>query len=204
MFKILRAAVTPVLFPFALLGLLLVVTAEERVARGAVPGDRAGGIGDCACASACHGGIRRDPPRVGPRHRLDDRGRGRAGFSGEQGSESRADGWGWNETAWGLPHRSGRCCSRALMLAINSRGMEFENPSPFAVYHATAGWLARNVKGSGAGARYDRLVALLQSSVRVITLPTFTRPLATRRRAGSSCASRMSRAAGPTRRSSAS
>ena len=202
MFKILRAAVTPALFPFALLGLLLlslrrsgqrsamfllIVLAASAVAlvrlhaTGGYGVTRHGSVPGIVLTIAAAGALASLAARIRIPGRWLRLGRDRVRLAAP---------------VWSL-------LIAGLFLATNARGMEFKNPSPFAVYQTAAGWLARNVKG--AEQVLDMTDWSLYFSERpAINSPTFTRPLATRRRAGSSCVGHMSRAAGPTRKSSAS
>jgi hypothetical protein len=48
----------------------------------------------------------------------------------------------------GIPGPVGSLLIVALVLAMNVRGMEHTNVEPFSVYHATGSWLARNATGT--------------------------------------------------------
>jgi 4-amino-4-deoxy-L-arabinose transferase-like glycosyltransferase len=147
MFKILRAAVTPTLFPFALLGLiqlslrnrsqraamfLVIVLGASAVAlvrlhaTGGYGVTRHGLVPGIVLTIASAGALASLAARVkvpGQWLRL-----------GQRRVEIAAPVWSM--------------LLACVFLAINARGMEFKNPSPFAVYHTAAGWLARNVKGA--------------------------------------------------------
>jgi hypothetical protein len=144
MFKILRAAVTPVLFPFALLGLLQLSLKKQNPraamfltivlggsaivlvrlhATGGYGVTRHGAIPGVVLTVAAAGAL----AALVCRFRIPGR-------------------WlGIEQRRVGMPVPIWSILIAGLMLAINSHGMGFENPGPFAVYHATAGWLAQNV-----------------------------------------------------------
>jgi hypothetical protein len=144
MFKILRAAVTPALFPFALFGLLqlalrnrsqraalflIIVLGASAIAlvrlhaTGGYGVTRHGLVPGTFLTIASAGALASLVARVripGKWARLEQK---RVGIA--------------------APVRS--VLLAGVFLTIHTRGMPIENMNPFAVYHATAGWLARNV-----------------------------------------------------------
>ena len=147
MVKILRAAVTPILFPFAFLGLLQ-LTLRKRNRRAAmflviVLG--ASAIALVRLHATGGYGVTRHGLVPGIVLTI-----AAAGALISLAARLRIPGR-WlrlEQDTVGMPAPVWSVLLAGLILAINARGMEFNNSSPFAVYHATAGWLARNVQAA--------------------------------------------------------
>lgn len=146
MLKILRTAVTPVLFPFALLGLLQLCLRKEG-AKAAV--FLAIVLGASAIALArLHAtggyGVTRHGSVPGIVLTI-----AAAGALASLGSRIRVLGrWlGLEGKRVGIAAAAGSALIGGLALIVNFRGPEFENPNPFAVYYATAAWLADHARG---------------------------------------------------------
>ena len=143
--KVLRVAATPSLFPFAILGLLLlalrkscrrsalflaIVLAASAVAlvrlyaTGGYGTGRHGVVPGIVLSIAAAGALTWLLTRLALPGRW----------------------FGLTRARLGLPAPVGSLLIVIGMLAANVRGMAFRNPGPFAVYHATGSWLASNAK----------------------------------------------------------
>jgi hypothetical protein len=147
MFKILRVAVTPFLFPFALFGLLKLFMRKQRLREASfliiVLGASAialvrlhatGGYGVTR-----HGAIPGIVLTVAA-----------AGALASLVARCRIPGrWlGIEQSRVAMPAPVWSVLLAGLLLVFNSRTIEFANSGPFSLYHATATWLARNVKAA--------------------------------------------------------
>jgi hypothetical protein len=147
MLKILRAAVTPFLFPFALLGLLQLSMrkASRRAAMFLAIVLGASAIALVRLHATGGYGVTRHGSVPGIVLTI-----AAAGAMASLAARLSIPGrWlGLERNRVGMATPVGSVLLAGLTLVMNSRWMEFENPGPFAVYHATAAWLADHVKGS--------------------------------------------------------
>ena len=149
MLRVLRAAATPALVPFAVLGLLVLALRESRSrARSAL-------FLVIVLAASMVALVRL--------HATGGYGTARHGLvPGVVLTITAAGAFAWLTTKLTLPGRwlglaraqvripppVGSLLIVVLMLAANAPGMEFKNSGPFSVYHETGSWLARNARGT--------------------------------------------------------
>jgi 4-amino-4-deoxy-L-arabinose transferase-like glycosyltransferase len=147
MFKILRVAVTPALFPFALLGLLLLSLRKsgQRSAMFLLIVLGASAVALVRLHATGGYGVSRHGLVPGIVLTIAS-----AGALASLAASARIPGR-WlrlKQDRVGMPAPVWSMLLAGLFLTINARGLEFNNPSPFAVYHTAAGWLAGHVKGA--------------------------------------------------------
>ena len=147
MLKVFRAAVTPALLPFALLGMLLLARRKTLaratlfvamvVAASAFALVRLHATGGyCTTRHGLVAGMLLTVVAAG----------GLAFFTGKVTIPARWIGLVGGRV--GIPAPVWSLAIVALILASNQVGMPLANAGPFAVYHATASWLDRNTSGS--------------------------------------------------------
>jgi 4-amino-4-deoxy-L-arabinose transferase-like glycosyltransferase len=147
MFKILRAAVTPILFPFALLGMLQLALRRQSLRAAMFVVIVLGASAIALVRLHATGGYGVTRHGLVPGIFLTVAAAGALTFLA---ARVRVPGR-WlrlEQDRVGIAVPVWSVLLAGLLLAVNSRGMPVENLSPFAVYHAAAGWLERNASSA--------------------------------------------------------
>jgi 4-amino-4-deoxy-L-arabinose transferase-like glycosyltransferase len=147
MVKILRVAVTPVLFPFAMLGLLQLLVRKRNLRAAMFLAIVLGASAIALVRLHATGGYGVTRHGLVPGIILTI---AAAGAIGSLAARVRFPGR-WlrlEQDRVGIAAPVWSVLLAGVMLAMNWRGMLVENLNPFAVYHAAAGWLAQNVSAA--------------------------------------------------------